>query len=96
MRKILFVVLAMFLLSILIAESEISGNLYPLAGTVVAVDRPDDTVTVQDGAGNFWRFDGAEDWQTGDLCALLMNDNGTEDVRDDVILQVRYAGRGAL
>lgn len=96
MRKILFLSLALFLLSILIAESEISGNLYPLAGTVVEVNRPEDTVTVQDGAGNLWRFDGAEDWQPGDLAALLMNDCGTEDVRDDVILQVRYAGRGVL
>ena len=96
MRKIMYLTLCLLLLSIFIAESEISGNLYPLAGTVVEISRPEDCVTVQDGAGNFWCFDGAEDWETGDLCALLMNDNGTEDVRDDVILQVRYAGRGAL
>ena len=67
--------------------------IYPLAGIVTEVNYAEDVVTVQDGAGNLWRFDGAEDWQTGDLAALLMNDNGTEDIRDDSILLVRYGGR---
>lgn len=86
MRKITAVLLAIL----------ICVGLYPLAGTVVEVNRPDDTFTIEDGAGHLWRFHGAEDWEAGDLAALLMNDNSTEDVRDDVILQVRYAGRGAL
>lgn len=70
-----------------------TGNFYPHAGTVVAVDYAEDVVTVQDGAGNLWRFLDAEDWGVGDLCALLMDDNSTEDIRDDSILLVRYGGR---
>ena len=67
--------------------------IYPLAGIVTEVNYAEDVVTVQDGAGNLWRFLDAEDWGVGDLAALLMNDNGTEDIRDDSILLVRYGGR---
>lgn len=67
--------------------------IYPLAGIVTEVNYAEDVVTVQDGAGNLWQFLDAEDWGVGDLCALLMDDNGTEDIRDDSILLVRYGGR---
>ena len=95
MRKITAVLLALmiFLVAVIIAEKEVLGNLYPHAGIVTEVNYAEDVVTVQDGAGNLWRFDGAEDWGVGDLAALLMNDNGTEDIRDDSILLVRYGGR---
>ena len=64
-------------------------NQYPAAGTVTVTG---DTVYVTDSTGNVWSFEGAEDWQTGDRAAMLMDDNGTETIYDDEILQIRYVG----
>lgn len=67
-------------------------DLYPTAGTVVEVNREEDTVTVMDAAGNLWTFAQADDWQVGDLAALLMDGHNTENITDDEIISVRYAG----
>ena len=67
------------------------SHLYPLTTTVTEINN--DTVTVEDSNGNLWSFDGAEDWEINDSCALIMNDNNTKDIRDDVIISTRYQGR---
>jgi len=51
-----------------------------------------DTVIVMDGAGNEWAFNGAEDWEIGDIAALLMKDMNTQEIYDDEIVSVRYCG----
>lgn len=66
-------------------------HLYPLSTTVTEIEN--DTVTVEDTNGNLWSFDGAEDWEVGDTCALIMDNNSTKDIRDDVIISTRYQGR---
>ena len=66
-------------------------HLYPLTATVTEINN--DTVTVEDTNGNLWSFNGAEDWQVGDGCALIMHDNSTSDIRDDVIISTRYQGK---
>lgn len=67
------------------------SHLYPLTSTVTEISN--NTVTVEDSNGNLWSFDGTEDWQVGDCCALIMDDNNTKDIRDDVIISTRYQGR---
>lgn len=67
------------------------SHLYPLSTTVTEINN--DTVTVEDSNGNLWSFNGAEDWEINDSCALIMNDNNTKDIRDDVIISTRYQGR---
>ena len=67
------------------------SHLYPLSTTVTEINN--DTVTVEDTNGNLWSFNGAEDWEINDSCALIMNDNNTKDIRDDVIISTRYQGR---
>lgn len=66
-------------------------HLYPLSTTVMEINN--DTVTVEDSNGNLWSFNGVEDWEINDSCALIMNDNNTKDIRDDVIISTRYQGR---
>lgn len=66
-------------------------HLYPL--TTVVTEINNDTVTVKDSNGNLLSFDGAEDWEINDSCVLIMNDNNTKDIRDDVIISTRYQGR---
>lgn len=66
-------------------------NYYALTACVVELDRENNMVTVEDGAGNCWQFYGVEDWQTGDCASLLMWDNGTESIFDDEIYEARYS-----
>ena len=63
-------------------------HLYPLTTTVTEIKN--DTVTVEDSNGNIWSFDGAEDWEVGDGCALIMDDNSTSEIVDDVIISAKY------
>lgn len=67
------------------------SHLYPLTTTITEIKN--DTVTVEDSNGNLWSFDGAEDWEINDSCALIMDDNNTKDIRDDTIISTRYQGR---
>lgn len=63
-------------------------HLYPLTTTVTEINN--DTVTVEDSNGNLWSFNGVEDWQVGDGCALIMDDNSTSEIVDDVIISAKY------
>ena len=65
-------------------------HLYPLTTTVTEINNH--TVTVEDSNGNLWSFNGAEDWQVGDGCALIMHDNLTSEIMDDTIISTRYQG----
>lgn len=67
------------------------SHLYPLSTTVTEINN--NTVTVEDSNGNLWSFNGAEDWEINDSCALIMNDNNTKDIHDDTIISTRYQGR---
>lgn len=63
---------------------------------MATVDREADTVTYTTHAGHVYVWDGVEDEESGELYALLMDDNGTpETVEDDVIISARYSGWGA-
>lgn len=66
------------------------GNIYPLLTTVTEVDRDKDLVTVEDNNGFIWQFEGADDWEEGDLCNCLMDSKGTEKIFDDEIIMTRY------
>ena len=64
------------------------SHLYPLTTTVTQINN--DTVTVEDSNGNLWSFNGAEDWEVGDGCALIMDDNSTSEIIDDKIISAKY------
>ena len=67
-------------------------NLYALSTVVIKVDRENDIVTFEDFNGNMWEIEGCEDWEINDIGALLMNNNGTENIYDDEIVQAHYNG----
>ena len=75
------------------AEEKVDPEkIYPACGVVVALDYTADTVTVKDAMGFTWVFYGVEDWQTGDVVAMIMFDYGTPSIKDDEILDVKYCG----
>lgn len=64
-----------------------TNNNYSLQTTVISVS--DDIVTVIDNNGNMWEFEGAEDWEVGDECICTMNNNSTNIITDDIIIEVK-------
>lgn len=70
----------------------IQDNIYPETGTVIVVDEQEDTVTVEDFNGNQWEFLGAEDWMVGDICSMIMDGKGTDEIYDDEIIAAKYSG----
>lgn len=73
-------------------ETETTPSLYPMMCVVTEVDYTTDTVTLTDFNGFEWQFVGIEDWDTGDVCSCIMNNNGTPLIFDDEIIEVRYDG----
>lgn len=79
-------------LSLLLFASFASADAYPAAGVVVGFEPESDIVLVEESNGTIWAFEGIEDWQLGDLAALLMDDSGTELIFDDQIVLAHYTG----
>lgn len=69
-----------------------TANLYPKSGTVIYVDKDGDVILIEDLAGHRWIYGGAEDWLEGDMVSMIMNSNGTEKIKDDEIVVVKYEG----
>ena len=66
-------------------------NLYPLTTFVISVNYTTDTVITEDSNGNLWTFYGVEDWQNGDCCSFIMDNNGTPEIKDDKIVSAKYS-----
>ena len=67
-------------------------NYYAMTAIVSDLDYAGDTVTVENATGFTWCFSGTEDWDIGDVASLVMDDNGTEIIMDDLVVSVRYSG----
>ena len=78
---------------ILIVNLITAGTIYPATTVVTVVDEPTNKVYYMDATKDTWIKYDTEDWQKGDMAALIMYDNGTPNCKyDDVILYARYCG----
>ena len=68
-------------------------NLYLSKGKVISVIEELDKVSVIDGDGEVFQFYGMEDWLVNDDCIMLMDNNGTSDIKDDIIVKTIYTNR---
>ena len=68
------------------------NKLYPMTALVMELDEAQDLVYCEDYSGNIWVFSGVDDWCEGDLVSMMMYDNGTAEIEDDEILEIRYSG----
>ena len=73
-------------------EAKPTETLYPMTTIVVDLDHENDVVTCKDFNGYLWQFEGCEDWQEGDICSMIMSDNGTPKIFDDEIVSIKYDG----
>lgn len=63
---------------------------YSMTCKVVELDHENDLVILVDANGFEWTWEGIEDWQIGDCASLMMDNNGTAEIFDDVILSMSY------
>lgn len=87
MKKFLLI-----LFTLVFITSVASAELYPNVGWVCKLDHEHDIFILEDFGGNLYVYEGIEDWFLDDIAAMLMDDNGTESIYDDVIVELRYAG----
>ena len=78
--------------SLFTAIPQINMGFYPMTTIVTEVNYNSDEVTCTDFNGNKWAFTGCEDWLEGDICSMIMCDNGTKTIYDDIIISERYNG----
>ena len=71
---------------------DFASHIYPNCGVVRSINREMDCVVVEDGAGLCWAFYGVEDYEVGDMVAMIMEDMGTESVLDDRVIDALYGG----
>ncbi len=73
------------------ATTEICGyEMYSSCGFVTEI--ADGLITVEDMDGNIWQFMGTNDWEVGDFCSMVLSDESTIEVYDDVILSYQNHG----
>lgn len=90
MKQTLFIIASIIFMTFLACVPAFAAE-YP--GLLHITEVRDSIVVGVDGNGNEWTFlDPCEDWETDDLCAVIFDDEGTTQIYDDTIRQVRYVG----
>lgn len=89
MKKLTAIALILILITIALTAC---ADVYPMTAKVVEVNYDEDVVTVETFTGFLFSFEGCEDWAEGDCASLIMDDNGTEKILDDVIVMAQYSG----
>ena len=89
MKKLTAIALILILTTIALTAF---ADVYPMTAEVVEVNYDEDTVTVETFTGFLFSFEGCEDWAEGDCASLIMDDNGTEKIFDDMIVMAQYGG----
>jgi len=88
MKRMLVITTITFMILAKILKPEPEN--YPETGVVVEIH--DDIVVVETSTGNLFEFYGSEDWFVGDIVSMIMDSCGTANVKDDVIITVKYSG----
>lgn len=89
MKRIIFttIILAIFTLSFF-AHAEI----YPTTFIVTNINVDNNLLTLTDFTGNEWLYESIEDWFIGDITSAIMDNNNSEHIEDDIIIQLKYEG----
>lgn len=91
MKKLtVFILIVCMLFTTTAHALETYKGYYAKTAIVTAID-PENTVYCTDCHRMEWVFQ-EDGWSVGDVCSLLMYDNGTEEEYDDIIVIVEYGG----
>ena len=92
-KKTYMVIVALVLCGILMGVVACAqAETYSAVLMVVDLDEHEDMVIAVDFNGNEWTWTGIEDIFPGDMIAVVMDDQGTEIIYDDEIIDLRYCG----
>ena len=91
MKKFVAVTL-LVVLSVIFGTAAADTGFYAHTAVIVEFNYDEDVVVVEDAIGFLWEFEGVEDYFVGDVVSMLMWNNGTESIFDDIILDVVYSG----
>lgn len=90
MKKLTLIILGILAMTVL-ATTPVYASEYPSLLRITEVQ--DNVVTGINANGFTFRFvDVYEEWDVGDLCAVIFDDKGTTQIFDDEIRQIRYVG----
>lgn len=90
LTTILFVLITS---TIIMMGTDITNNHHSRVAMITEINEENNLITATCGNGNAFSFyDTSGDWMLGDLCSLIMYDNGTEIVSDDKVVSARYGG----
>lgn len=93
MKKIISIIFVLTIIIVCSVNAFAESNIYPMAMVVFEINNKTDTVVFKDFNGNLWNYtNGTEDWAVGDLAGIIMYDNNTEIIYDDIIIDARYCG----
>ena len=95
MRKIVLVIASLLIASAMLCnnnnmkvkQKKQINDYYPMTTIVREIDNKNDIVTVENNDGELFQFIGIEDWQINDICSLMLDNNGTENIYDDIIIK---------
>lgn len=96
MKQIIIRTVITFTIAVLITSISMAlcnAEMYPNYGVVSELDYKQDIVYFTDFTGNIWSFYGIEDWQIGDIVAVIMDNMNTMIIYDDEIIMAVYCGR---
>lgn len=91
-------IISLFLILIIVLSCNIFSfadynNLYAIAMVVYKTDIENNIIIFRDFNGNLWQYQTeVEDWLIGDIAEILMDNNDTKIIYDDIILDARYCG----
>ena len=101
MRRIVLVIASLLIASAMLCNNNNNNNntkvkktkqIYPMTTIDREIDNKNDIVTVENNDGELFQFIGIEDWQINDVCSLMLNNNCTENIYDDIIIKTIYNG----
>lgn len=87
---LLFLAVVGGLTAIVVLSKKPTTTTYAMTCEVVELDRENNLMILVDANGFEWAWEGIEDWQIGDCASMLMDNNGTAEIFDDVILSMNY------
>lgn len=82
MKKVIVTLAIVLLISTFVVQAEY----YALYATITFIDYEEDVFFVVDENGEEWELTECLHQQVGDECVLLLNDNGTIEIHDDIVL----------
>lgn len=86
MKKLIIISLLLVLIWCMFPKTSTYSELF----RIISIDYTGDIVYVINANGQVFSFTGAEDWLEGDYLTAIMQDNGTDTVKDDSIVSVKY------